>query len=197
MKFNFSLADFHPLTKIEWPLDKKEMKKGSKLIGVAPFASFQGKVYPLNLIKEVMEELLRDKSHQVFLFGGGVEEERLLNKLEGEFHSNVFNLASKISFKEELAVISNLDVMVSMDSGNGHLAANYGVPVVTVWGVTHPCLGFAPYGQPLENALLADRDEYPLIPTSVYGNKLPDGYENAISTISPTVIAKKVEEILN
>ena len=56
-------------------------------------------------------------------------------------------MAGKYKFKEELALISNLDLMVSMDSSNGHLAAIYGVPIVTLWGVTHPFLGFAPFGQ--------------------------------------------------
>ncbi|HBC05033.1 MAG TPA: ADP-heptose--LPS heptosyltransferase RfaF, partial [Aequorivita sp.] len=50
----------------------------------------------------------------------------------------------KLTFEEELALISNLDLMLSMDSGNGHLAAMYGVPVVTLWGVTHPYAGFVP-----------------------------------------------------
>ena len=63
--------------------------------------------------------------------------------------------------------------MVAMDSGNAHLAAMYGVPTITLWGVTHPFAGFYPYGQDSSNALLADRTIFPLIPTSVFGNKYP------------------------
>jgi len=86
--------------------------------------------------------------------------------------------------------------MVSMDSGNGHLAALFEVPVITLWGATHPYTGFAPIGQPQSNSLLADRNKYPLIPTSVYGNKYPIGYEHAIRTISPETIVKKILELI-
>ncbi|MEO0528703.1 MAG: glycosyltransferase family 9 protein, partial [Bacteroidota bacterium] len=102
----------------------------------------------------------------------------------------------KLTFQEELALISNLDLMLSMDSGNAHLAAMYGIPVVTLWGVTHPYAGFYPIKQARDNALLANRDKYPLIPTSVYGNKMPSGYEKAMETISPEAVFQKIEMIL-
>ena len=106
-------------------------------------------------------------------------------------------MVGKLSFKQELELISHLDIMIGMDSGNAHLSAMYGVPTITLWGVTHPYAGFYPYGQPMENALLADRTKYPLIPTSVYGKKYPKGYEKAIETISVEMILEKVEQILN
>ena len=70
--------------------------------------------------------------------------------------------------------------MVSMDSGNGHLGAMYGISIISLWGVTHPFAGFAPFGQPSENNLLADISKYPLLPTSVYGNNFPENYENRL-----------------
>ena len=84
-----------------------------------------------------------------------------------------------------------------MDSGNAHLAAMFGVPTVTLWGVTHPYAGFSPFGQSKDNALLADRVQYPLIPTSIYGNKFPAGYENVMSTIQPTKVVQKIIEVIN
>ena len=86
--------------------------------------------------------------------------------------------------------------MIAMDSGNGHLAAMYGVPVITLWGVTHPFAGFAPFNQPESNQLLSDRKEYPLIPTSVYGNKFPKGYEEVMKTIAPQTVVIKIVEVL-
>ena len=102
-----------------------------------------------------------------------------------------------MSFTEELALISNLDLMVSMDSANGHLAAMFGIPTITIWGVTHPFAGFYPFREDPENALLADRTQFPFIPTSVYGNKFPRGYEKAIETITPDQIIRKIEQLLN
>jgi len=108
----------------------------------------------------------------------------------------VENVAGELTFEEELALISNLDLMLSMDSSNGHLAALFGVPVITLWGVTHPYAGFVPFGQPSENQLMANREEYPLIPTSIYGNKYPTEYETAIGSIASNRILKRIQEML-
>ena len=103
----------------------------------------------------------------------------------------------KLKLEEELSLISNLDLMLSMDSGNGHLAAMLGVNVITIWGVTHPFAGFAPFNQPEDYALVADREQYPLIPTSVYGNTYPEGYENAAGSISVEEIVAKIKSVIS
>ena len=167
-----------------------------KWIGVAPFAAYEGKWYPLSKIEEVIVGLERQENLKIILFGGGKNETEQLDEI-AERHSNCLNIAGKLSFTEELALISNLDLMLSMDSGNGHLAAMYGVPVVTIWGVTHPYAGFYPFRQDADYALMADRDRFPQIPTSVYGNKMPKGYEKAIASIPPETVVAKVLEILD
>lgn len=177
-------------------LTNKIAAHDKKWIGIAPFAAFSGKMYPLDLMEKVVAELNNTEKYKIILFGGGAKEEALLNQWETTYNQ-VVNMANKVSFKEELALISNLAVMVAMDSGNAHLAANYAIPTITLWGVTHPYAGFYPFGQATENALLSDRKKYPLIPTSVYGNKYPEGYENVMATISPESIVLKIEKLLN
>ncbi len=167
-----------------------------KHFGIAPFAAHTGKMYPMDLMDEVIAELDKEKQVQIFLFGGGKQEETVLNEIAQKYNS-VTNLAGTLSFDQELAMISNLDAMLAMDSGNAHLAAIYNVPTITIWGVTHPNAGFYPFNQPMENALLADRELFPLIPTSIYGNTFPKGYENAIKTISPQHIIDKLKKVLN
>ncbi|MCX2679110.1 glycosyltransferase family 9 protein [Galbibacter sp. EGI 63066] len=164
-------------------------EKDGKWIGIAPFAAHEGKMYPLDLMEEVIATL--SKTYKLFLFGGGIEEAKTLSAIE-ERHQNVKNLAGKFTFEEELQLISHLDLMLSMDSGNGHLAAIFGVKVITLWGVTHPYAGFAPFHQDKNNALLSDRTQYPLIPTSVYGNKAPEGYKEAMRSIAPEEVVRKV-----
>ena len=166
-----------------------------KHIGIAPFAAHSGKMYPLELLEEVIAKIDSEKETQIFLFGGGKQEEVKLDVLAQKYES-VTNLSGNLTFEDELAVISNLDAMLAMDSGNAHLAAIYNVPTITIWGVTHPYAGFYPFGQPLENAVLSDRTQYPLIPTSIYGNRFPKGYENAIKTISPQQILDKLKGTL-
>jgi len=170
-------------------------KEPKKCIGIAPFAAYTSKMYPMDAIKEVIAHLDSLDQYRILLFGGGKEEIKELTAFESSF-SSVTNVAGALVFSEELDLISNLDVMVSMDSANGHLAAMYGIPVITLWGVTHPYAGFTPFQQAEENQLLADRVKYPLIPTSVYGNKFPPDYENAMESISSERVIRKILAII-
>lgn len=166
-----------------------------KLIGIAPFAQYDSKVYPLDLMQEVIDKLALDSTNTILLFGGGKKEVEILDSLSSN-KKNVINMAGKIKFQQELQLISNLDVMLSMDSGNAHIAAMLGVKVITLWGATHPYAGFSPFNQPLENALVSDSNQFPKLPTSVYGNKKVEGYEDAMRTILPQTIVLKVKNVL-
>ena len=164
-----------------------------KTIGIAPFAAHESKMYPLEKMEMVISELAVD--YNVILFGGGKKEVNYLIALAEKFEV-VESVAGKLSFENELHLISNLDVMLSMDSGNAHLAAMFGIKVITIWGVTHPYAGFSPFNQPEDYALVADRDQFPLIPTSVYGNKFPEDYLQAAGSISVDVIVSKIKSVV-
>lgn len=195
--FPIDLSNAMPLDRVQ--LSEKVLglvqQDTKKWVGIAPFAAHEGKMYPLESTQEVIKSLNDTERYKILLFGGGDKEVEVLEQL-ARTYENVMCMAGKLNLSEELQLISNLDVMLSMDSGNAHLATNYGIPVVTLWGVTHPYAGFYPFGQPMENALLADRGAYPLIPTSVYGNKVPEGYENAMKTINPREVLDKLLGIL-
>ena len=158
-------------------------KDNFKWIGIAPFAQYESKVYPLDLMQKVVDLLAENHNYKLFLFGGGKEETEKLNILAKQ-RENFIVVAGKLKFNQELQLISNLDIMLSMDSGNAHIAAMLGIKVITLWGATHPFAGFAPFNQPLENCLTADRNQFPLLPTSVYGNKKVSGYEDVMRSIS-------------
>ncbi|MGX7667830.1 glycosyltransferase family 9 protein [Flavobacterium pedocola] len=169
-------------------------KKGN-WIGIAPFAQYESKVYPLDLLQQVIDELASDSNRVLFLFGGGPKEIEQLNALKKN-HQNIIVIAGKLKLEQELDLMSNLDIMLSMDSGNAHIAAMLGIKVVTLWGATHPYAGFVPFNQPLENCITSDREQYPKLPTSVYGNKKVEGYENAMRTILPEAVIDKIKKEL-
>ena len=170
-------------------------KENFNWIGIAPFAQYESKVYPKDLMQKVIDELASNNQNKIFLFGGGKKEIATLNSFTKN-RSNVIVVAGKMELKKELYLISNLDVMLSMDSANAHLAAMYGVKTITLWGATHPYAGFAPFNQPLENCLVSDREKYPLLPTSIYGNKKAKGYENVMQTILPQEVVNKIQTAL-
>ena len=166
-------------------------KERFKWIGIAPFAQYESKVYPQDLMQKVIDEVAKESNNKIFLFGGGKKELAKLNSFSFN-KENVIVIAGKLKFKEELQLISNLDVMLSMDSGNAHIAAMFGVKVITLWGATHPFAGFAPFNQPINNCLVSDREKYSLLPTSIYGNNEVEGYEDAMRTIAIESIVKLI-----
>ncbi len=169
-------------------------KKTQLWIGIAPFATFASKEYPLDLMEEVLK-LLSEKKYQLFLFGGKEDAEKL--ELIANNYQNATSVASKLKgLKNELNLISNLDIMLSMDSGNAHLAAMVGVKTVTLWGNTHPFAGFAPFNQPVDYCITPNLKEYPNLPCSVYGNKACKGYEDVMQSISPNRVVEKIISVL-
>jgi ADP-heptose:LPS heptosyltransferase len=167
----------------------------SNAIGIAPFAQYESKVYPQDLMQQVINALAENKNNHLFLFGGGATEIQKLKALQNK-HDNVFVVAGKVSFEAELQLISNLDVMLSMDSGNAHIAAMLGVKVITLWGATHPYAGFKPFNQPDDFCLTSDRAQFPLLPTSIYGNKKVEGYDEVMRTILPSQVIAKINSNL-
>ncbi len=167
----------------------------SNAIGIAPFAQYESKVYPQDLMQQVIDALAENKNNHLFLFGGGAIEIQKLQQLQNK-HDNVIVVAGKLAFEAEIQLISNLDVMLSMDSGNSHIAAMLGVKVITLWGATHPYAGFKPFNQPDAFCLTADRTQYPLLPTSIYGNKKVKGYDEVMRTILPSQVVEKINSNL-
>ena len=189
---SFSKIEFPKKSNLSRHAITSKIDFSKKLIGIAPFAKHKAKTYSLEQMKEVIGSI--SKEYTILLFGGGKNESKQL-KIISEENKKVFSLAEEFSLSDQLDFISNLDLMISMDSANGHLAAMYGVKVLTIWGVTHPYAGFAPFNQSSKYSILVDKNTYPKIPTSIYGNKYPKGYEKAINSISAEEIVKKVEEI--
>ncbi|NIG57107.1 glycosyltransferase family 9 protein [Chitinophaga sp. Cy-1792] len=165
-------------------------KKEQKWIGIAPFATYQEKMYPLAKMEEVIADLSKHPANRLLLFGGGKEEGRQLAALAEKYPSAI-SVAGKFSLKEELSIISQLDAMISMDSANMHLASLFGVRVISVWGATHPYAGFMGYGQSEQDAVqITDLD---CRPCSVFGNKpCFRGDHACMEWIKPAAIAEKI-----
>ena len=166
-----------------------------KWIGIAPFAQHDSKMYPLDLMQEVISVLSQTNQYKILLFGGGEKEVKTLKKIE-ILYKNTISVAGKLNFTEELQVISNLDLMLSMDSANAHLAAMKGIKTITLWGATHPFAGFSAFNQPTKNQILPDLEKYPKIPCSIYGNKTCEGYQDVMRSIFPETVVEKIINIV-
>ncbi len=169
-----------------------EKKPFQQWIGIAPFAAHRGKAYPLERMEQVIDGLTHNHpSCRIFLFGGGERERTAINGL-CERHTNCTSVPALLGgLKNELMLMSRLDVMVSMDSANMHLASLVGTTVVSVWGATHPYAGFMGWQQKDGNAVQLDM---PCRPCSIFGNKkCLRGDHACMTTLDPQLIIDKVE----
>lgn len=170
-------------------------KEGETWIGIAPFAAHAEKIYPPGKMRKVIEMLSRRKGYRIFIYGGGGSEAQTAEQWASDFDA-VTSIAGKNNgFPAELALLRNLDAMLTMDSGNMHLAALAGTPTVSVWGATHPYCGFQGWNQSEENMA-----QLPLYcrPCSVFGNKpCYRGDHQCLNGISPRLIVEKIDRVLS
>lgn len=180
------------------PLPDKigEKPHDGKWIGIAPFAAHEGKIYPVRLMEKVVQMLAeRHPGCRIFFFGGGKHETAVFSEWCGKYKecTNASGIAGGLA--GELALMNRLDVMISMDSANMHLASLAGTTVVSVWGATHPYAGFMGWGQSIDNAVQID---LPCRPCSIYGNKpCMRGDFFCMKNIAPEQIVERTEAVMN
>lgn len=157
-------------------------------IGIAPFAAHPGKIYPLEQMHDVAKQLA-SLGFEVLLFGAGPHETALMESWE---QPQITSVCGKLEgLHEEMQLMSRLRVMIAMDSANMHIATLTGIPVISIWGATHPKAGFTPWQQP-DNLIIQDAD---LVcrPCSIYGKKpCKFGDLRCMTHITPQQIVERV-----
>lgn len=156
-------------------------------IGIAPFAAYREKTYPLERVKRLIQIHLAQSDKAVYLFSGPTEL-RVLDEMAAV--SPRIKNAGRLSLREQLQLMARLSVLLSMDSANMHLASLVGTPVVSIWLATHPYAGFLGYGQRLADCL--QRADLSCRPCSVFGHKRCWRADWACHRIDEQMIAKKL-----
>jgi len=155
----------NPGATIVLPLDT-----GKKRIGFAPFSKHREKEWPLKKVEQLVSRLGETDRYEVLLIGGKGEEADLLEGMATS-HKNTHSIAGKLSMEQEITLVGQLSLMVSMDSFNMHLAALLGVKVVSIWGATHSMAGFGPVNGNEKYKVEISPEELTCRPCSVFGSK--------------------------
>lgn len=118
-------------------LDDRGLPRSGFVI-INPFSRWRSKSVPLTTVSAIMRRLISDAASPLVL-SGGLEDtpgcERLLGTIRGY---PVQSLVGQLSLGEALCLYRRARLMVSCDSGPMHAAAALGVPVVALFGPTHP-----------------------------------------------------------
>lgn len=189
--FQFSLKHELQKNKAELPGSLQlHFQDDKKYLGIAPFAQHPYKVFSLERMEQVIARL-SNENLQILIFGGGQKEKEIVEAWSNKY-PNVFNTIGRFNLKEELNIISNLNLMLSMDSSGMHMASLAGTRSLSIWGATHPYAGFLAYGQSEDDCIQV---EHTSRPSSVYGNKpcLCDGIE-AIDLVTVDMVVEKIKQ---
>lgn len=182
----------------QYPADFSEIvhlsgEKAEKWIGIAPFAKHEEKIYPHALMEQVLVHFASDERYKIFVFGGGEKEKAIVGLWTKQF-PGLIPVMGKLSMHQELILMHYLDIMLSMDSANMHLASLTETKVISVWGATHPYAGFMGWRQSANNAIQIDLY---CRPCSVFGSKpCYRGDYACLYGISPRTVIKKIEDNL-
>lgn len=168
-------------------------EKEGNWIGFAPFSIARGKTLPFTKTKNVIQYFDEQPNTKIFLFGAGEMENEMLGDW-GTLYKHVYAVHTSLKLDDELALMEQLDVMISMDSANMHLAALTKTPVISIWGETHPYAGFLGWKQPYENCVGVS---FSCRPCSEHQNKrCRYGDYRCLEAIPSVKIIEKVKSIL-
>ena len=149
-------------------IQKEEIPTTTQWIGIAPMAKHELKRWDISNIYKLIP-LINDHSRtHFFLFGGGQVEKDILEQISSEF-SNSTNIAGSFEMGDEIALISKMSFMITMDSGNMHISSLIGVPTISIWGATHPKIGFGALNQPEKYSIQIIDSELSCRPCTIYG----------------------------
>jgi len=186
-RFEFSLEK-------EFLLESNRTTSNVPKIGIAPFAAHLSKQWGLDKIHQLIETINANFKTEFYLFGGGKTEVEILDKLASSYN-NVHNMAGTMKLQEEIKKMSEMAVFISMDSSNMHLATLTGIPVISIWGGTHPDIGFSALYQPIENQIQITN--LPCRPCSVFGTSTCALKENPYACMHTLEVDKVVDRLSN
>lgn len=180
----------------QW-LEAEGLVKSEPWIGVAPFAMHRSKIWPVENYTELFRFILGQKKCRFFLFGGGQKEIDFFNTLKREFPEQVTLVAGVLKLNKEIALMQKLDLMLCVDSSNMHFATLAGTPILSIWGGTHPDVGFGPFQRNENSIIQISREELTCRPCSVYGKETCARGDFACMTrITPEIVSHRIMEAL-
>jgi ADP-heptose:LPS heptosyltransferase len=126
-------------------LKTKGIKPGSFAVFV-PTSAHEDKCWPVERFAALADKI-SSQFHLSILATGAASEKSTVERLRNAASVSITNLAGVTSLSELVALLKAARLVVSNDTGPGHIAAALGVPVVLIFGPTNPAR-VHPYNRP-------------------------------------------------
>jgi heptosyltransferase-2 len=169
-----------------------KVAKDDIIVGVHPGAKWQTKRWDESKFNLVCKEVIRRFNCKVFLIGDSKEDKLVENVIAGLPKKDMLE-AVGLPLGRMMSLIKRCDCLITNDSGPMHAASALQVPVVAIFGPTHPRLGFAPVGS--ENVVLCADVE--CSPCSLHGEKKCSKKSRlCMDLIEPEMVVEAVGRLL-
>lgn len=111
-----------------------------------PTSAHENKCWPVENFAALADKVSEQFGLSI-IATGAPSEKGVVEKLRSKANAPIANFAGATSISELVALLNGAKLVVSNDTGPGHIAAALGVPVVMLFGPTNPAR-VAPYGRP-------------------------------------------------
>jgi lipopolysaccharide heptosyltransferase I len=113
---------------------------------IVPGAAQPVKRWPIERFAQLADKIA-GKFGSSIVATGSQGERQYIDTLKATAKSHILNLAGRTSVRELTALLKGASLVVSNDTGPGHIAAATGAPVVMIFGPTNPAR-VCPYARP-------------------------------------------------
>lgn len=161
------------LSSISSMMGKYRLGQYGAVIGIAPSAKHNTKMWLQERFGEVALEAARTHHAKVFLFGGSedfIRCEQITRSVNSSLGAEAsVNLAGTLSLLETAAALDFCDIVLCNDTGIMHLAAARQRNILAIFGPTVKEFGFFPYGT---NATVIEQNNLPCRPCTHIGSSV-------------------------
>ena len=172
-------------------LREADITNASSVVGLAPGSVWPTKRWTPDGFAAIAAEMRR-RGYDVLLLGAPNEASiaQDVNRLAG---GAAVNLVGRTDVATLVAAIARCRAVVCNDSAPMHIANALNVPVVAIFGPTHPKLGFAPRG---DRAMVVERD-LDCRPCGTHGHtQCPIGTHACMRELAPTAVLAALDRLL-
>ena len=161
----------------------KSVKTNKTKVAIFAGAKHNTKMYPIEYLNQFIR--LNKSKFQFILLGAPNEKE--LSATISKNNSGILDFTGEFDLSELIYFISQINIVISNDSGPMHIAAALNKPQIAIFGSTHPNLGFAPVNH---KAIILQKN-LPCRPCDLHGKKkCPLKHFRCMKDISPYELSK-------
>ena len=166
-------------------LTQNGIKPGDYAVFI-PGSAHADKCWPIQRFA-LLADKISSQFHLSIVAVGTEPETDTIENLKNLANTPIANLAGRTSISELIALLKAAALVVSNDTGPGHIAAALGVPIVMLFGRSNPAR-VAPYQRP-QSVVAIEPDKRPPQPDS------PEPKHNINNITVPQVYQKVCEQI--